>query len=41
MQCLPDSLKDRKYYKPTEQGQEARVKERMAQIEQWKKEREK
>jgi len=39
MQCLPDSLKDRKYYKPTEQGQEARVKERMAQIEQWKKER--
>ena len=36
MQCLPDSLKNRKYYKPTEQGQEARVKERMAQIEQWK-----
>jgi len=38
MQCLPDSLKDRKYYIPTEQGQESRVKERMAQIEQWKKE---
>jgi len=36
MQCLPDSLKDRKYYKPTEQGQEVRVKERMEQIEQWK-----
>jgi len=40
MQCLPDSLKDRKYYIPTEQGQEVRVKERMNQIEQWKKERE-
>jgi len=39
MQCLPDSLKDRKYYIPTGQGQEARVKERLTQIEQWKKER--
>ena len=37
MQCLPDSLKDRKYYNPTEQGQEAKVKERMQQIENWKK----
>ena len=37
MQCLPDSLKDRKYYIPTDQGQEARVKERISQIEQWKK----
>jgi len=37
MQCLPDSLKGRKYYKPTTQGQEARVKERMEQIEQWRK----
>ncbi|MDR2569991.1 MAG: replication-associated recombination protein A [Oscillospiraceae bacterium] len=36
MQCLPDSLKDRKYYKPTNQGQEVRVKERMEQIEKWK-----
>jgi len=39
MQCLPDSLLDRKYYRPTEQGQEVRVKERMAQIEQWKKDK--
>ena len=38
MQCLPDSLIDRKYYRPTKQGQEVRVAERMAQIEQWKKE---
>jgi len=36
MQCLPDSLKDRKYYIPTDQGQESRVKERLSQIEQWK-----
>ena len=37
MQCLPDSLKGRVYYKPTTQGQEARVKERLEQIEDWKK----
>ena len=40
MQCMPDSLKDRKYYRPTNQGQESKVKERMDQIEAWKKERE-
>ncbi|RGB69007.1 replication-associated recombination protein A [Provencibacterium massiliense] len=33
MQCLPDSLQGRKYYQPTEQGSEARVKERLRQIE--------
>jgi len=37
MQCLPDSLIGRKYYEPTAQGQEARVKERMEQIELWRK----
>jgi len=37
MQCLPDSLLGRKYYKPTTQGLEARVKERLEQIEEWKK----
>ena len=37
MQCLPDSLADRKYYEPTTQGVEARVKERMDQIEEWRK----
>ena len=37
MQCLPDSLEGRKYYEPTSQGQEARVKERMDQLEQWRK----
>ena len=37
MQCLPDSLADRKYYRPTAQGLEARVRERMEQIEQLRK----
>ena len=36
MQCLPDSLKDRKYYRPTGEGSEARVRERLRQIEAWK-----
>ena len=36
MQCLPDNLKDRKYYRPTEQGLEKRLKERMQAIEEWK-----
>lgn len=36
MQCLPDSLKDRKYYHPTEQGEEAAVKDRLTAIECWK-----
>ncbi|MEE1599061.1 replication-associated recombination protein A [Acidaminococcus fermentans] len=37
MQCLPDGLKDRSYYHPTEQGLEARYKERLRQIKEWKK----
>ena len=36
MQCLPDSLLGREYYCPTEQGVEARYKERLLQIKQWK-----
>jgi putative ATPase len=32
MQCLPDRLRDRVYYHPTEQGVEKRVKERLEQI---------
>lgn len=36
MQCLPDSLKDKKYYVPTSQGSEARYTERLRQIEEWK-----
>ena len=37
MQCLPDSLKDRIYYHPTEQGLEVKYKERLKQIKDWKK----
>ena len=37
MLCLPDSLAGRKYYEPTTQGAEARVKERMEQIKEWRK----
>src|SRR5271169_3498439 len=32
MQCLPDNLKDRIYYHPTEEGVEKRIKERLEQI---------
>lgn len=37
MQCLPDSLLRREYYKPTSQGTEAKFKERLEQIKEWKK----
>ncbi len=37
MQCMPDNLKDREYYQPTEQGLEAKYKERLKQIKEWKK----
>ena len=37
MQCLPDSLKDRCYYNPTEQGMEGRFRERLEEIKSWKK----
>ncbi len=36
MQCLPDSLVGRAYYRPTDQGLEARFKERLEQIKAWK-----
>ena len=37
MQCLPDSLMGREYYRPTEQGLEARYKARLEEIKAWKK----
>ena len=37
MQCLPDSLVDREYYIPTEQGFESKYKTRLQQIKEWKK----
>lgn len=38
MQCLPDSLVGKEYYKPTTQGLEARVKARLDEIKRWKRE---
>jgi putative ATPase len=38
MVCLPDSLKDKVYYHPTEQGVESKYKARLCQIKEWKKE---
>lgn len=38
MQCLPDSLAGREYYRPTDQGLESRFAERLQQIKDWKKE---
>jgi len=38
MQCLPDNLKDRVYYHPTDQGVEARIKARLEEIKRVKKE---
>ncbi len=32
MQCLPDNLRDRVYYKPTNEGIEKRIRERMEEI---------
>jgi putative ATPase len=32
MQCLPDNLKDRRYYQPTNEGTEKRIRERLDEI---------
>lgn len=36
MQCLPEALAGRRYYKPTLQGREKQVKERLEEILRWK-----
>ncbi len=36
MQCLPDSLTGKVYYKPEMQGEEAKLKERLEEIRNWK-----
>lgn len=36
MKCLPDELSDRRYYQPTEQGQEKQVKKRLEEILEWR-----
>lgn len=37
MQCLPDALLGREYYRPTEQGVEGKFKVRLEEIKAWKK----
>ncbi|PYV03939.1 MAG: AAA family ATPase, partial [Acidobacteria bacterium] len=37
MQCLPDNLKDRRYYRPTDEGFERKLKEKLQAIEEWRK----
>jgi len=37
MQCLPDNLRDRRYYRPTEEGFEKKLKEKLQAIREWKK----
>lgn len=39
MQCLPDSLKDRVYYRPAGKGAEEKMKKRLEQIKEWKKQK--
>ena len=39
MECLPENLRGRRYYQPTDQGLEKRLKERMQAIEEWKRKR--
>lgn len=36
MKCLPDSLIDKKYYQPSNQGSETKVATRLKQIEEWR-----
>ena len=36
MECLPPSLKGREYYKPGSQGNEAKFKQRLEKIKEWK-----
>lgn len=39
MECLPESLRGREYYRPTEEGLEGRYKTRLEQIKDWKRRR--
>jgi putative ATPase len=36
MECMPESLRDRIYYHPTDQGEERQARERLEQIRDWK-----
>jgi len=41
MSCLPNAIKDKRFYLPTERGHEKRYKERLESILKWRKEKEK
>ena len=41
MECLPDSLKGKTYYHPSDQGLEVRYGQRLEQIKKWKEEQRK
>ena len=36
MQCMPEGMEDRTYYHPTSQGKEEQVRERLEEIQKWK-----
>jgi putative ATPase len=36
MQCLPDELRGKTYYSPSDKGNEKELKERLERIKQWK-----
>ena len=36
MQCMPDSLRDRRYYVPTEEGNEKAAKKRLEEVKAWR-----
>ena len=36
LQCMPDSLKDRRYYVPTEEGNEKAAKKRLEEVKAWR-----
>ena len=37
MTCLPENLQDRQYYRPTDEGFEKRLREKLQAIQEWKK----
>lgn len=41
MECLPESLRGREYYRPGEQGEEKQVRERLEAVKKWKNEKSK
>jgi len=40
MRCLPENLKDRRYYRPTAEGFEAELQKKIEAIQEWKRKRE-